>query len=219
MLIHLSILVLAVWSIALASKSQHVRVFQNGRQIDLGSILPTDKIKQLKNKKLVGDDVIPDLDICGEERRVEDANVDSLSSQGFITSPQYAPPIQEWGKQTMEQQKIHVRPYPGCYIDVNVGVDQMLRVTMKDYSMHTWSGALNEFCKKSYLEFSSYDLEHRLHHSRKVCCPRGAIPLQEVYLSPARTSFVRVRFVAEEPMKGRGWKVAYDLLPETAVFK
>jgi len=219
MLVHIFVIASTLCSLAFAAKSQYVRVFQNGRPIDLGAILAPDKIKQLKNKRLIGDDVVADLNICGEERRVEEANSNALLSHGFLTSPYYAPPIQEWGKQSLDHQKIPPRPYPGCYVDVNVGVEKMLRVTMKDYSMHTWSGEQNEFCKISYLEFSSFDMEHRLHHSRKVCCPRGAIPLQEIYLSPARTSFVRIRFVAEEPMKGRGWKIAYDLLPETAVFK
>lgn len=219
MLIPISVCFCALLSLTIASKSQHIRVFQNGNPIDLGTILSADRLKQLKNKKLIGDNVSHGLDICGDERRLEDANNVALLSSGFLNSPQYAPPVQQWGERTREQQKIYARQYPGCYIDVNVGADKMLQVTMKDYSMHTWNGELNEFCKKSYIEFSSYDMEHRLHHSRKVCCPRGAIPLQEIYLSPARTSFVRIRFVAEEPMRGRGWKIAYDLLPETAVFK
>jgi len=205
--------------VSASSLNNQVRVFQDGRQLDLAAILPTEKIIQLQNKKLIGDDVVPNIPICGPQRRIEDMNRDALLSGGFLTSPDYAPPIISWGKHAAEQQKIPIRPYPGCYIDVTVGAHQMLRVTMKDYSMRTWSGELNEFCKKSYLEFSAFDLEKRLHHSRKVCCPRGAIPLQEVYLSPARTSFVRIRFVAEEPMKGRGWKVAYELTPETAILK
>jgi len=219
MLLHISVLLCALLCLVLASNPNHVRVFQDGRQVDLAAILPSEKLRQLQNKKLIGDDVVPNIGICGPERRVEDVRFDALLSSGFMTSPNYAPPIREWGKQGVDQQKIDVRPYPGCYIDVTVGADKMLRVTMKDYSMHTWSGELNEFCKKSYLEFSSYDLHHRLHHSRKVCCPKGAIPLQEIYLSPARTAFVRVRFVAEEAMKGRGWKIAYELLPETAALK
>jgi len=215
MLIHVSISLCAF--ICLSFASSQVRVFQDGRQLDLAAILSADKIKLLKDKNLIGDDVIPNIGICGPERRIEDVQFDALLSRGFLTSPMYSPSAQEWGKQPEEQRKIDARPYPGCYIDVAVGAHQMLRVTMKDYSMLTWSGELNEFCKTSYLEFSSFDLERRHHHSRKVCCPRGAIPLQEVYLSPARTSFVRIRFVAEEPMKGRGWKIGYELQKETAV--